>query len=104
MLRLATLAGAVLFVMGWSALRILAFPLGFLVLMIPIPAIIFNQIAFIDLTDRANLGASWLYGHEPPVVDVGKVEVSFHCGPGKHFDAPAFARRLGQYVDAFNCG
>ncbi len=43
---LGVLAGAVLFIYGWRHLRILAFPLAFLVLMIPIPAIIFNQIAF----------------------------------------------------------
>jgi exosortase len=39
-------AGAVLFVLGWHHLRILAFPIAFLLLMIPLPAIIFNQIAF----------------------------------------------------------
>jgi exosortase len=43
---LGVLAGTVLFLYGWQHLRILAFPLAFLVLMIPIPAIIFNQIAF----------------------------------------------------------
>src|SRR5450759_3112744 len=43
---LGVLAGVVLFLYGWQYLRILAFPLGFLLLMIPIPAIIFNQIAF----------------------------------------------------------
>ena len=37
---------AILFVLGWQHLRVLAFPLAFLLLMIPIPAIIFNQIAF----------------------------------------------------------
>ncbi len=43
---LGVLAGIVLVFWGWDYLRILAFPLGFLVLMIPIPAILFNQIAF----------------------------------------------------------
>jgi len=38
--------GTVLFVLGWRHLRILAFPIAFLLLMVPIPAIIFNQIAF----------------------------------------------------------
>ena len=32
--------------LGWQHLRALAFPVAFLLLMIPIPAIIFNQIAF----------------------------------------------------------
>ena len=39
-------AGIVLFLFGWKHLRILAFPIAFLFLMIPIPAIIFNRIAF----------------------------------------------------------
>jgi exosortase D (VPLPA-CTERM-specific) len=43
---LGVCAGAVLFVFGWQHLRILAFPIAFLILMIPIPAIVFNQIAF----------------------------------------------------------
>ena len=43
---LPVIAGIVLFVLGWQHLRILAFPIAFLLLMIPIPAIIFNQIAF----------------------------------------------------------
>ena len=43
---LPVIAGIVLFVLGWAHLRILMFPIAFLFLMIPIPAIIFNQIAF----------------------------------------------------------
>ena len=42
----AVLAGTVLFLVGWPALRILSFPMAFLLLMIPVPAIIFNQLAF----------------------------------------------------------
>jgi exosortase len=40
------IAGTVLFAAGVDALRILAFPIAFLFLMVPPPAIIFNQIAF----------------------------------------------------------
>jgi exosortase len=43
---LGVLAGAILYLFGPGHLRVLAFPLGILLLMIPIPAIIFNQIAF----------------------------------------------------------
>jgi exosortase len=43
---LGVLAGTVLYVWGRRHLRVLAFPLAFLALMIPLPAIIFNQIAF----------------------------------------------------------
>lgn len=40
------LAGAVVFVAGWQWLGVLAFPLAFLVLMVPLPSIVFNRIAF----------------------------------------------------------
>jgi exosortase len=40
------LAGVVLYVAGPRVLAILAFPLGFLLLMIPLPGIVFNSIAF----------------------------------------------------------
>jgi len=43
---LGVVAGSVLFLCGWQYLAVLAFPLAFLLLMIPIPAIVFNQIAF----------------------------------------------------------
>jgi exosortase len=43
---IGVVAGGVLWLAGWPALRVLTFPLAFLLLMIPIPAIIFNQIAF----------------------------------------------------------
>ena len=43
---LGTIAGAILLLYGWNHLRILILPIAFLLLMVPIPAIIFNQIAF----------------------------------------------------------
>jgi len=43
---LPVIAGIVLFLFGWTHLKIVWFPIAFLFLMIPIPAIIFNQIAF----------------------------------------------------------
>jgi exosortase len=43
---IGVIAGMVIFIAGWVHFRILAFPLGFLLLMIPLPAIVFNQIAF----------------------------------------------------------
>ena len=41
-----TILGLVLYFLGWSALRQFAFPLCFLLLMIPLPALIHNQIVF----------------------------------------------------------
>lgn len=43
---LAVLVGSILFILGWNHLRLLVFPLAILLLMIPIPAILFNQVAF----------------------------------------------------------
>jgi len=43
---IGVIAGVVLFVWGWQHFRTLAFPLVFLLLMIPLPTIVFNQIAF----------------------------------------------------------
>jgi exosortase len=43
---LVVLAGLVILFLGWSFFRELLFPWAFLFLMIPIPAIVFNQITF----------------------------------------------------------
>lgn len=43
---IGVIAGTILFVWGWAHFRILLFPVLFLILMVPLPAIIFNQIAF----------------------------------------------------------
>jgi exosortase len=43
---IGVLGGTILFVWGRTHFRVLAFPLAFLILMIPLPAIIYNQIAF----------------------------------------------------------
>lgn len=43
---LLVIAGTIVFLAGWPHLRRLAFPVLFLLLAIPIPSIVFNQIAF----------------------------------------------------------
>jgi exosortase len=43
---LVVLAALIVLFLGWSYFRVLLFPLAFLVLMIPIPTIVFNQITF----------------------------------------------------------
>lgn len=43
---LGTIVGIVLFFGGWPTLRALAFPLSFLLFMIPLPALVFNQLVF----------------------------------------------------------
>jgi exosortase len=41
---LVLLAGMVLYLAGWGALRALAFPLGFLSFMIPLPTMVYDQV------------------------------------------------------------
>jgi len=67
------IAGAVLFLFGWPAMKILAFPIGFLFLMIPIPAIIFNQIAFPLQLFASRVGESAISGAGIPVLREGNV-------------------------------
>src|ERR1700730_17204245 len=43
---LLVIAGLVIFFQGWDIFQAVLFPLAFLLLMIPLPAIIFNQITF----------------------------------------------------------
>jgi exosortase len=72
---LVTLSGIVLFLFGWPHLRILAFPIAFLFLMIPIPAIIFNQIAFPLQLLASRVGAGALTACSIPVLREGNVLV-----------------------------
>lgn len=41
-----TIAGLIVYFAGWKMLRTLAFPIAFLLLMIPLPALIYNEIVF----------------------------------------------------------
>ena len=72
------IAGIVLFVLGWQHLRILAFPLAFLFLMIPIPAIIFNQIAFPLQLLASRAGAWAISAVGIPVLREGNLLVLAH--------------------------
>jgi exosortase len=69
------LAGMLLFFAGWKMLRAVAFPLAFLALMIPLPAIIYNQVTFPLqlLASRLSSGGLELVG--VPVLREGNVLV-----------------------------
>lgn len=69
------LAGTVIFVLGWQHFRVLLFPLLFLTLMIPIPAIVFNQIAFPLQLFASRVGAAALGALDIPVLREGNVIV-----------------------------
>jgi exosortase len=71
-------AGTVLFVCGWRHLRMLAFPLAFLLLMIPLPAIIFNQVAFPLQLLASSFGEQALHALEVPVLREGNVIILPH--------------------------
>jgi exosortase len=72
---LGVLAGTVLFLFGWTHLRIVAFPLAFLLLMIPLPAIVFNRIAFPLQLLASRVGESALRACTIPVLREGNVIV-----------------------------
>ena len=67
------LAGIVLFMFGWARTRVMIFPLAFLVLMIPLPAIIFNQIAFPLQLIASQFGEDVIRAFSIPVLREGNV-------------------------------
>ena len=67
------IAGTVLFAAGFDALRVLAFPIAFLFLMVPPPAIIFNQIAFPLQLLASRFGEATLQALSIPVLREGNV-------------------------------
>jgi exosortase len=67
------LAGAVLFVLGPAVLRLVLFPLAFLFLMIPLPGILFNAIAFPLQLFAAQVASRVLEVCDVPVFREGNV-------------------------------
>jgi len=70
---IGVLAGAVLYLYGWEHLRVVWFPLAFLLLMIPLPAIIFNQVAFPLQLVASRFGEAVLRLFDVPVLREGNV-------------------------------
>lgn len=68
-----TLAGAILFLFGWPMLRVLIFPLAFMLLMIPLPAIIFNKIAFPLQLLASHVGEYTVRSLDIPILREGNV-------------------------------
>ena len=66
-------AGLVWWVLGRQHLRLLAFPLGFLLLMVPLPEIIFNRIAFPLQMLASRLGETVIAAGGVPVFREGNV-------------------------------
>jgi exosortase len=75
---LGVLAGAIVFLWGWQHVRTLAFPLAFLLLMIPLPAIMFNQIALPLQLLASRVGEQTLMALGIPVLREGNVIILAH--------------------------
>ena len=70
---LVIIAGIVLFLAGWQMLRAVSFPLGFLILMIPIPVLIYNQITFPLQLLASRFATFWLQLVNVPVLREGNL-------------------------------
>ena len=75
---IGVLAGAIVFLYGWRHLKTLAFPVAFLLLMIPLPALIFNQVAFPLQLLASRAGEMALSVLRIPVLREGNVIVLAH--------------------------
>jgi exosortase len=72
---IGVLAGAILFVWGRDHFRTLLFPLAFLLFMIPLPSIIFNQVAFPLQLLASRVGETAISAAGIPVLREGNVLV-----------------------------
>jgi exosortase len=71
---IGVLVGVVLYFRGWPTLRILAFPLAALLLMIPLPTIIYNELVFPLQLLASKLAAGCLqHTHIVPVLREGNI-------------------------------
>jgi exosortase len=70
---LVLLAGMILFLGGWKLLRAVSFPLCFLIFMIPLPTIIYNQITFPLQLIASRFATFWLELVHVPVLRDGNI-------------------------------
>jgi exosortase len=70
---LILMSGIIVFLVGWKALRSVAFPVGYLVFMIPLPAIIYYQLTFPLQLLASRLGATGLVALGVPTVREGNL-------------------------------
>lgn len=76
---LVLIAGIVVFLAGWSALRRLSFPLGYLALMVPLPAIVYYQLTFPLQLLASRLGADGLVALSVPTIREGNLLILPNC-------------------------
>ena len=70
---IGTLIGGIIFVLGWAHLKVLFFPVAVLLLMIPIPTIVFNQIVFPLQLLASRVGEGSLMAAGIPVLREGNI-------------------------------
>ena len=70
---LLCILGAVVFLCGWARLKVMLFPIAFLLLMIPIPAVIFNPVTFPLQLLASRFGAWALAACQVPVLREGNI-------------------------------
>lgn len=70
---IGVIAGAIWFVWGYERARIMAFPVLFLLLMIPLPSILFNQLAFPLQLVASQVGETAITAAGVPVLREGNV-------------------------------
>ena len=70
---IGALAGSLLFLFGWQRLRVLLFPLAFMLLMVPLPALIFNKIAFPLQLLASHVGEYAISALDIPILREGNV-------------------------------
>jgi exosortase len=75
---IGVLAGAIVFLCGWAHLRALFFPVAFLFLMVPLPAIIFNKITFPLQMLASEAGEYGIAALNIPVLREGNIIVLAH--------------------------
>jgi exosortase len=70
---LVLLVGLVLFLAGWKVLSVVSFPVAFLIFMIPIPMIVYNQITFPLQLIASRFATFWLEVVQVPVLRDGNI-------------------------------
>lgn len=76
---LILICGIVVFLAGWQMLRAVAFPVGYLVFMIPLPAVIYYQLTFPLQLLASRLGAHGLLAVGVPTIREGNLLILPNC-------------------------
>jgi exosortase len=72
-------SGLIIFLVGWQVLRSIAFPIGYLIFMIPLPAIIYYQLTFPLQLLASRLGGNGLIALGVPTLREGNLLILPNC-------------------------